>query len=56
MVLATIPIVAKFPGAQAMFNIVFFVLLVSSVIQGPTLSWLARRLRLHGALANAAQE
>ncbi len=47
IVLATIPIVANIPGAQAMFNIVFFVVLVSSVIQGPTLGLLARRLGLN---------
>ncbi|MEO8010195.1 MAG: potassium/proton antiporter, partial [Dokdonella sp.] len=46
IVLATIPIVAGIAGAQAIFNIVFFVVLVSSVMQGPTLGWLARRLHL----------
>ncbi|MFC4727260.1 potassium/proton antiporter [Coralloluteibacterium thermophilus] len=46
IVLATFPIVAGIEGAQAIFNIVFFVVLVSSVIQGPTLGWLARRLGL----------
>ncbi|NZA25692.1 potassium/proton antiporter [Luteimonas sp. SJ-92] len=46
IVLATFPIVAGVPGAQSIFNIVFFVVLLSSVIQGPTLGWLARRLGL----------
>jgi cell volume regulation protein A len=46
IVLATFPIVAGVPGAQTIFNIVFFVVLVSSVIQGPTLGLLARRLGL----------
>jgi len=46
IVLATFPIVAGIAGAQAIFNIVFFVVLVSTIIQGPTLGWLARRLRL----------
>ena len=43
IVLATFPIVA---GAFAIFNIVFFVVLLSSVIQGPTINWLANRLGL----------
>jgi cell volume regulation protein A len=46
IVLATFPIVAGVPGAQQIFDIVFFVVLVSSLIQGPTLGWLARRLGL----------
>ncbi|MEZ0470731.1 potassium/proton antiporter [Luteimonas salinilitoris] len=46
IVLATFPVVAGVAGAQDIFNIVFFVVLLSSVIQGPTLGWLARRLEL----------
>ena len=46
IVLATFPIVAGVPGAQTIFNIVFFVVLLSSVIQGPMLGWLTRRLGL----------
>jgi cell volume regulation protein A len=44
IVLATFPIVAGVPGAFAIFNIVFFVVLLSSLIQGPTINWVARRL------------
>lgn len=44
IVLATFPIVAGVEGAQTIFNIVFFVVLLSSLIQGPTLGWMARRL------------
>ncbi|PBN41398.1 potassium/proton antiporter [Sphingobium sp. D43FB] len=47
IVLATFPIVAGIPGAFAIFNIVFFVVLVSSLVQGPTLGWTARRLGLN---------
>jgi potassium/hydrogen antiporter len=47
IVLATFPIVAGVPGAFTIFNIVFFVVLVSSLIQGPTLGWVARRLGLN---------
>lgn len=46
IVLATFPIVAGVPGAFTIFNIVFFVVLLSSVIQGPTINWLARKLQI----------
>lgn len=49
IVLATFPIVAGVPGAFTIFNIVFFVVLVSSLVQGPTLGWTARRLGLNYA-------
>ncbi len=44
--LATFAIVAGIEGGQTMFNIVFFVVLISSLIQGPTMGRLARRLGL----------
>ena len=44
IVLATFPMVAGVEGAFAIFNIVFFVVLLSSVIQGPTIGWAAARL------------
>lgn len=46
IVLATFPIVAGVPSAFTIFNIVFFVVLVSSVIQGPTINWMAARLNV----------
>ncbi|MDR7417851.1 MAG: potassium/proton antiporter [Armatimonadota bacterium] len=46
IVLATFPIVAGVPNAKAIFNIVFFVVLVSSLAQGLTLGWVAKNLRL----------
>lgn len=46
IVLATFPIVTGVDGAFAIFNIVFFVVLLSSVIQGPTINWAARKLRI----------
>ncbi|MEL7727994.1 potassium/proton antiporter [Citromicrobium bathyomarinum] len=53
IVLATFPIVAGVPSAFTIFNIVFFVVLLSSVIQGPTINWVANRL---GLVADAGQE
>ena len=46
IVLATFPIVSGVDGAFAIFNIVFFVVLLSSVIQGPTINLAARKLRI----------
>nr|WP_246103504.1 potassium/proton antiporter [Streptomyces piniterrae] len=46
IVLATIPMVSDVPGSERVFNIVFVLVVVYTLIQGPTLPWLARRLRL----------
>jgi cell volume regulation protein A len=57
IVLATFPIVAGVDGAFAIFNVVFFVVLLSSVIQGPTINWVAKRLAIadHYDRASARQ-
>lgn len=46
IVLATFPITAGLPGAQRIFDVTFLLVLVFTLIQGPTLPWLARRLGL----------
>lgn len=46
IVFATYPLLAGVEKAQMIFNIVFFVSLTSVVIQGTTIPWVARRLRL----------
>ncbi|MEV7467367.1 potassium/proton antiporter [Streptomyces kronopolitis] len=46
IVLATIPMVTDVPGSERVFNIVFVLVVIYTFIQGPTLPWLARRLRL----------
>ncbi|WP_303719144.1 potassium/proton antiporter [Brevundimonas naejangsanensis] len=56
IVLATFPIVAGVPGAQTIFNIVFFVVIVSSLLQGPTLAWLAKKLGVDGGVTNVDLE
>lgn len=43
---ATYPVVAEVDGAEQIFNIVFFVTLISLVAQGMTLSWTAQKLDL----------
>ncbi|MCD7035080.1 potassium/proton antiporter [Metabacillus sp. GX 13764] len=44
IVLATYPLMEKVPHNQLIFNVVFFVVLTSALIQGVTISPLARRL------------
>ena len=46
IVLATIPMVTDVPGSERVFNIVFVLVVVYTLIQGPTLPWLARRLQI----------
>jgi cell volume regulation protein A len=55
VVLATFPVLAGVPGSGDFFNIVFFAVLVSTLIQGATVAPLARALKVarpgrsHGA-------
>jgi cell volume regulation protein A len=44
IVLATIPVVAAVPKSGRIFNIVFVLVTAYTLLQGPTLPWLARRL------------
>jgi potassium/hydrogen antiporter len=44
--LATFPVIAGVEGSEDIFNIVFFVVVTSTLIQGSTFEPLARRLRL----------
>ncbi|MFE7130035.1 potassium/proton antiporter [Streptomyces sp. NPDC057638] len=46
IILATIPMVGEVPGSDRIFNIVFVLVVVYTLIQGPTLPWLAKALRL----------
>lgn len=48
IVLATIPMVSGVEASDRIFNIVFVLVVVFTVVQGPTLPWLARVLRLAG--------
>ncbi|MFI7009923.1 potassium/proton antiporter [Streptomyces sp. NPDC050145] len=53
IILATIPMVTGVADSKRIFNIVFVLVVVYTLIQGPTLPWLARKLRL-GDSAEAA--
>ncbi|WP_411954896.1 potassium/proton antiporter [Alkalibacillus sp. S2W] len=48
IVLATFPIVAGINGADEFFNIIFFVVLTSALVQGSTISYVAEKLGLMG--------
>lgn len=46
IILAIFPFIFGLPGAELIFNVVFFVVLISATIQGSTLALVARRLGL----------
>ncbi|MER6913223.1 potassium/proton antiporter [Streptomyces sp. NPDC000594] len=46
IILATIPMVGGVADSDRIFNIVFVLVVVYTLVQGPTLPWLARALRL----------
>ncbi len=46
IVLATFPLKEHIADSNAIYNIVFFVVLASSILQGPTFEWFANRLGL----------
>ncbi|QEV18570.1 potassium/proton antiporter [Streptomyces alboniger] len=49
IILATIPMVSGVEDSQRIFNIVFVLVVVYTLIQGPTLPWLAKKLRIGGS-------
>ncbi|MDF6042979.1 potassium/proton antiporter [Streptomyces sp. JH14] len=46
IILATIPMVSGIEGSAHVFNIVFVLVVVYTLIQGPTLPWLAKALKI----------
>jgi cell volume regulation protein A len=46
IVLATVPWSRSVPGSQRLFDLVFVLVVVFTLVQGPTLPWMARRLGL----------
>jgi cell volume regulation protein A len=49
IILATFPILAQVDGAQRIFNVVFFVVVVNSLVPGSTLRWITRWMKLEVA-------
>ncbi|MEU2261320.1 potassium/proton antiporter [Streptomyces sp. NPDC019645] len=46
IILATIPLVSGIEGSERIFNIVFVLVVVYTLVQGPTLPWVAKALNL----------
>ncbi|KGN69293.1 MULTISPECIES: potassium/proton antiporter [Porphyromonas] len=46
IIFATYPLVAEVPNATTIFNVVFFITLLSLIIQGSTATWMAEKLDL----------
>jgi cell volume regulation protein A len=46
IVVATIPVVRRVPGSERLFDIVFVLVVVWTLVQGTSLPWLARALRV----------
>jgi cell volume regulation protein A len=53
IILATFPLLAGMPQAETIFNVVFFTVLTSVLLQGITLPWVAQWLRVGEPLAEA---
>jgi cell volume regulation protein A len=49
IILSTFPVLAQAPGAERIFDIVFFVVVVNALLPGWTVRWLARRMGLEVA-------
>ena len=46
IIFATYPVIAGIEGANIIFNVVFFITLLSLLIQGTTIGWVAKKLEL----------
>ncbi|HEV2856285.1 MAG TPA: potassium/proton antiporter [Thermoanaerobaculia bacterium] len=55
IILATFPVLERVPGAERLFDVVFFVVVASALVPGGTVSWLARRLGLAADVPPPAQ-
>src|SRR5690606_19714814 len=47
IILATFPVLAGVPGAERVFNVVFFIVVVSSIVPGATVRTVTRRFGLN---------
>ena len=56
IIFATYPVVANIEGSQVIFNIVFFITLLSLLLQGTTLPFFARKLGLSAPLEKTGND
>jgi cell volume regulation protein A len=55
IVLATFPVLAGLPGAERLFDLVFFIVVVNALVQGGSVAWLTQRLGLQSKEPPAPQ-
>ncbi|MEO8090548.1 MAG: potassium/proton antiporter, partial [Gemmatimonadales bacterium] len=55
IVLATFPVLAGVPGAERLFDLVFFIVVVNALVQGGSVRWVTRRLGLQSREPPAPQ-
>jgi cell volume regulation protein A len=55
IVLATYPVLVGAPGADRIFQVVFFIVVANALVPGATVAWVTRRLGLQKAEAPAPQ-
>lgn len=56
IIFATYPVVAQVPGSTQIFNIVFFITILSLLVQGTTISRMARMLHLDAPLKKTGND
>lgn len=56
IIFTTYPVVANVPGSNQIFNIVFFITILSLIVQGTTISWMAKLLRLDTPLEKTGND
>src|SRR5919202_3767294 len=49
IILATFPVLAGAPGAERLFDVVFFIVVANAIVPGSTVAWVTRRLGLESS-------
>jgi cell volume regulation protein A len=56
VVLATVPVAADVPHSEQLFDLVFVLVVIFTLVQAPTLPWVAKRLGLTGSVPTVGLE
>ena len=56
IVLATIPVMSGVPDSRALFDLVFFIVVVGAFLPGSTVPWMARRLDMEAVVSQPTVE